>query len=175
MEPAPEAGQSGPDLAFDAELRPHRSLSPRGFVILLSLVAGVSFVGGMAYLLLGAWPVLGFFGLDVLILWWAFRLNYRSAKAVETLQLSTDALIVRKIAPNGSSQEWRFQPYWLRVMLEEPAPDENRLVLTSHGRSLPIGTFLSARERAELAASLKDALARIRVGLQSDNSLSATD
>lgn len=175
MEPIQPADQGPPELVFDAELRPHRSLSPRGFVILMSLVAGVSFIGGMAYLLLGAWPILGFFGLDALILWWAFRLNYRGAKAIETLQLSTDALIVRKVAPNGSSQEWRFQPYWLRVMLEEPTPDENRLVLTSHGRSLPIGTFLSAPERAELAASLKDALARIRASIQPSPSASTIE
>lgn len=160
---------------FDAELRPHRSLSPKGFVILMSLVAGVSFVGGMAYLAAGAWPVLGFFGLDVLLLWWAFRLNYRSAKAVETLQLSTESLVVRKIAPNGTAQEWRFQPYWLRVRLEERAPDDNRLILTSHGRNLPIGTFLSAAERAELAASLKDALERIRASVQPSPSTSAIE
>jgi uncharacterized membrane protein len=147
---------------FDAVLRPHRSLSPRGFVILMSLVGGVSFVAGMAFLLMGAWPVFGLFGLDVLLLWWAFRLNYRSGRLVETLQLSADALVVRRIAPSGSAQEWRFQPYWLRVRLEEPAPDENRLLLASHGRSLPIGSFLTPAERADLAFALNLALERLK-------------
>jgi len=175
METTDQPGEIQAQRFFDAELRPHRSLSPKGFIILMSLVAGVSFVGGMAYLLAGAWPVLGFFGLDVLLLWWAFRLNYRSAKAVETLQLSTDSLIVRRIAPNGTAQEWRFQPYWLRIKLEERAPDDNRLILSSHGRNLPIGTFLSAGERAELAASLKDALERIRSSVQPSPSTSAIE
>ena len=162
--PTPEAAPS--ELVFYADLRPHRSLSPRGFVVLVSAVAGVSFIGGMVYLMLGAWPVFAFLGLDALLLWWAFRLNYRSAKTVETLRLSTDALVVRRVSPNGTAQEWRFQPYWLRVMLEEPSPEENRLVLTSHGRSLPIGAFLSVGERAELAAALKDALARIKASME---------
>jgi uncharacterized membrane protein len=171
--PAPEASPS--ELVFDADLRPHRSLSPRGFVILMAAVAGVSFVGGMVYLLLGAWPVFVFLGLDVLLLWWAFRLNFRSAKTVETLRLSTDALIVRRVTPNGTAQEWRFQPYWLRVRLEQPTPEESRLVLTSHGRSLPIGTFLSTEERVELAGALKDALARIKTSVEPSPNATAVE
>ncbi|MGA8397610.1 MAG: DUF2244 domain-containing protein, partial [Pseudolabrys sp.] len=68
---------------FSATLTPHRSLNRVGFLILMLLFGSVSFITGILFLVVGAWPVLGFFGLDVLLLYWAFRLNYRHAKAYE--------------------------------------------------------------------------------------------
>lgn len=144
---------------FDAVLHPHRSLTRRGFVVLMALVGLVSFVAGGAFYLAGAWPVLGFFGLDVALIWLAFRLNYRSARQAEHLRLTADALEVRRISPTGRVTRWQFQPYWLRVEL---ADDDRRLTLTSHGRSLAIGGFLAPAERASLCAALKAALARCR-------------
>ena len=64
---------------FSAVITPHRSLGGPGFWLLMAAVAGLSFVAGIVFLLLGAWPVFGFLGLDVLLVFWAFRANYRAA------------------------------------------------------------------------------------------------
>ena len=72
---------SGEPTLFSAVLTPHRSLSATGFVIVMALVGGVSFAAGIAFLLMGAWPVFGFFGLDVLLIYLAFRANYRAGTA----------------------------------------------------------------------------------------------
>lgn len=153
----------GPTL-FDAELRPHRSLGPSGFLVLMSCVALVSFVTGVVFLIAGAWPVLGFFGLDVALIYLAFRLNYRSGRLTERVRLSPARLEVERTSPSGRVTRWQFQPYWVRVRLEAAGEHHSRVTLSSHGRKLSVGAFLSPDERSSFCAALKDALARCRNG-----------
>jgi uncharacterized membrane protein len=145
---------------FDAVLNPHRSLSPKGFLILMLALGGISFVAGVAFLAMGAWPVFGFFGLDVLLVYVAFKLNYRSGKLVEAVRLTDRQLHIRRIHPGGRIQEWSFQPYWVRVEMDDPPEHASQLTLSSHGRSLNIGAFLVPEERLELAQALTAALER---------------
>ena len=77
---------------FSAVITPHRSLGRVGFLVLMGIFGAISFIAGMAFLLDGAWPVFGFFGLDVLLLYWAFRLNYRHAAAYEEVKVTSCAL-----------------------------------------------------------------------------------
>ncbi len=154
-----EAGGSE-SLLFDAVLYPHRSLPPRGFAILMILVASVSFAAGLAFLLMGAWPVMGFFGLDVLLIYVAFRMNYRAGRTRETVRMSRAELSIQRHLPSGKMLSWSFQPYWLRVEMDDPPGDRSELALTSHGRRLVIGAFLSPAERLEVARALRAALAR---------------
>jgi len=147
---------------FDAILQPHTSLSPRGFLLLMSAIASVSFVAGMAFMLAGAWPIFGFFGLDVLLIYLAFKSNYRWARMYETVRLTEDALLVERISPSGKVQRWRFQPYWLRVDIDDPVRHDSQLVISSHGKRLQIGAFLTPDERAEFADALRDALSGLR-------------
>ena len=156
-----EAGPE-PILQYEAVLRPHRSLPPRGFLILMLAIAGVSFVTGVAFVAMGAWPVTGFFGLDVLLLYGAFRLSYRSGRVRETVRLAGDDLTVERTSVRGEVRTWRFQAFWLRLRLIEQGAERNRLLLRSHGRELAIGGFLTAEERRSLAAEINDALTRYR-------------
>jgi uncharacterized membrane protein len=146
---------------FDAVLYPHRSLPPKGFLVLMLVLSAVSFAAGVSFVLLGAWPIVGYFGLDVLLVYLAFRANYRSARMHEWVRLTEDALTVERVGRRGERRRWQFQPFWLRVVLEE-REETNRLVLTSHGRELVVGGFLAPTERKNLAAALKQALIRWR-------------
>ena len=149
-------------LIFDALLSPHRSLSPRGFAILLIAVCAVAFVAGMVFFLAGAWPVVGFLGLDVLLIYVAFRVNYRHSRMHETLALTRRDLTVCRVDHRGRVASWRFQPTWLQVLIDDPPDHHSQLVLRSHGRSLVIGAFLSPAERFDLATALRHALARAK-------------
>ena len=160
--PGQDAETGSRPYLFDAILQPNTSLSPRDFLVLMLAIAIVSFVAGLAFLLAGAWPVFGFFGVDVLLIYLAFRANYRWARMYETVRLTRDALLVERISPSGKVQRWRFQPYWLRVDIEDAESHDSRLVLSSHGRRLRIGAFLTPDERMEFASALKDALVRAR-------------
>lgn len=145
---------------FDAVLHPHRSLPPSGFLVLMALLSAVSFATGIAFLMLGAWPVFGFFGLDVLLVYIAFRINYRSGRVYETVTLTGSELEVNRIHPSGTTKRWTFQPYWLRIHMDDPPRYDSELTLSSHGRSLVIGSFLSPDEKLDLARSLAAAVAR---------------
>jgi uncharacterized membrane protein len=153
------------DIFFERVLLPHRSLPPRGFRVMMLLLGLVSLAVGIGFVSIGAWPVCGFFGLDVAALYLAFRFSYRSARQREVLRLAGDDFTVERIGIYGERRLWRFQPFWLRVVLEERAPEASRLLLASHGRSLVIGDFLAPSMRRELAATLRAALARWRAAL----------
>jgi uncharacterized membrane protein len=153
------------DVFFERVLLPHRSLPPTAFQLLMLLLGLVSLVMGIGFFLLGAWPICGFFGLDVAAVYIAFRLSYRSARQREILRLAGDDFTVERVDIYGERQRWRFQPFWLRVVLEERHDESNRLLLASHGKSLVIGDFLGAPMRRELAQSLRAALSRWRAAL----------
>jgi uncharacterized membrane protein len=159
-----EHGPADP-VFFDAVLTPHRSLGPRGFLILMSVLAAISFVSGVVFVSIGAWPVFGFFGLDVLLVYVAFRASYRQARAFETVTLTEAALLIRRVSDRGAEQSFCLEPYWLQVEIAEPAEHGAPLILSSHGKRLSVGAFLTAEERAELARALRAALANRKAAL----------
>ena len=147
---------------IDAELRPHRSLGRAGFAALMAAVSLASYGAGAAFALAGAWPVLGFFGLDVALVWLAFRLNFRGGRLVERLRLSAAACEVERVEPSGRVRRWSFQPWWMRAELEAPEEHRCRLRLSARGASVVVGAFLTPAERREVHAALTVALARLR-------------
>lgn len=157
-----DQAEIAPELLYDAVLKPHRSLPRRGFTVLMLALAGASFAVGLFCVLHGAWPVTPFFGLDVLLVWLAFRLSYRQARQSEELHLTENSLTVERVSIYGDRKRWQFQPFWLRIRFEEDDEYTNRLVLTSHGRSVVVGSFLGPEERRGVARSLTAALGRWR-------------
>ncbi len=143
-----------------ATLTPHRSLSREGFVILMSVIAGFNFAGGMFFYSIGAWPVMGFMGLDVALVWWAFRANFADARRAELIEITSHELVLRRLAERKPSQEQRFARRWVRVELEEDRERElvGPLYLRIRGKRTEIASFLGARERLAFAQALKTAL-----------------
>jgi uncharacterized membrane protein len=140
-------------------LKPHRSLSPRGFAVLMTVYGLINFLMGAYCYDAGAWPVLGFCILNMLLVYVAFRLNYRAALERETIELSSSELSVTSRDVRGRQRRSVFNPYWVRVELTELAGDVAELRLTSKGKSLIIGRFLSDPERRDLAVTLRSAIA----------------
>ena len=148
-----------PPAPFDAVLYPNRSLDPFGFHLLMAAIVLVSAGIGAAFVMLGAWPVTGFLGLDVVLLYLAFRWNYRQGRRAEFIRLDGPELVVRRVEPSGRRREWRFDAHRLRVTIEER---NHQLTLSSYGRTLVVGAFLSPDERLEVAEALRAALAAHR-------------
>jgi uncharacterized membrane protein len=144
---------------FSALLVPHRSLSRKAFTVLMAVVSVVSFAAGMVFLMMGAWPVLGFFALDALAIYWAFRINFRDAKASEEICITASELRVRRINHRGDATEWVFNPLWVRLDQEthEEFGIEN-LYLVSRGHSYAIARFLGPDEKSSFAKALTSAL-----------------
>ena len=158
----PQAPQ--PEL-FSALLTPHRSLNRTGFLVLMGFLSAVSFAAGLAFLLMGAWPVFGFFGLDMLAIYWAFRVNFRNAKATEEILVTPFELRIRRVSHRGDVVEWVLNPLW--VQLEQKIHAEfgiEKLYLVSKGHSISIARFLGADEKASFAKALNAALQAARRG-----------
>src|SRR3978361_2391434 len=133
---------------FSALLTPHRSLSRTGFLWLRGFVVAISFAAGLVFWLMGAWPVFGFFGLDVLAIYWAFRINFRNAKATEEIRVTPSELRVRRVSHRGHVVEWVLNPLWVR--LDQKCHAEfgiEKLYLGSRGRWVSIASFLGPDEK----------------------------
>jgi len=146
---------------LDSVLHPYRSLPRRGFILFMAALAAASLIAGVICLAAGAWPIFGFFGLDVALVYLAFRASYRSARQYERVRLTERSLTVERVSARGHARRWRFEPYWIRVVFTE-ADETNSLALASHGRTLVLGSFLAPGVRRDLAGQLQGALGRWR-------------
>jgi uncharacterized membrane protein len=150
---------------FSALLTPHRSLNRTGFLVLMGFVSAVSFAAGVAFWLMGAWPVFGLFGLDVLAIYWAFRINFRHARAIEEIRMTPSELHLRRISHRGHVVEFVLNPLW--VQLDQEVHEEFgvlKLYLMSKGRRVAVGSFLGPDEKASFAKALNAALQAARRG-----------
>ncbi|QFU17561.1 DUF2244 domain-containing protein [Microvirga thermotolerans] len=150
---------------FEAVIRPHRSLGPQGFRIVMILLCLASIVASLPFAVLGFWPVVGFFGLDFLGLYLAFRINYRQGQSFEVLVLTPIRLLLTKVSHRGEARQWLFNPLWTR--LDRREDDEfglQELALVSRGQHVVIAHDLSPPERESLAAAFGRALSDVKRG-----------
>jgi uncharacterized membrane protein len=159
-----DAGLAQPEL-FSALLTPHRSLNRTGFLMLMVFISVVSFAAGLAFLLMGAWPVFGFFGLDLVAIYWAFRVNFMRGRATEQIWMTPSELRVRRVSHRGHAVEWVLNPLWVRLDQKTHAEfGIEKLYLVSKGRRVSIAGFLGPDEKASFANALLAALQAARRG-----------
>ena len=160
FDPAP----AEPEL-FSALLTPHRSLNRTGFLVLMAFLSVVSFGAGVAFWMMGAWPVFGFFGLDVVLVYWAFKVNFRRAKATEEILVTSSELRVRRVSHRGHVVEWVLNPLWVRLDQKTHAEfGIEKLYLVSRGRRVSVASFLGPDEKASFAKALMAALQAAKRG-----------
>ena len=151
---------------FAAELVPYRSLGRKGFRVLLCLTGAVCLLYGGFFMVTGAWPIGLFLGLDFVLLYLAFRANYRAAKAREEVVVSRTSLSIRKFSPAGRMVEHRFNPFWARFRVRR---HEEIGILSMHvsgeGRVTDIGSFLNPDDRESFARAFRGALATVKRGI----------
>lgn len=150
---------------FQALLTPHRSLGRRGFAVLMGALLFGWLATGVIFLSRGAWPVFGFFGLDVLLVYVCFRLNYRAARAREEVSVSRTSIDIKKTAPSGRWQAHHFNPFWAKFSVARH--DEIGITgmnVEGQGQTVPIGSFLNPDDRESFARAFGNALATAKRG-----------
>jgi uncharacterized membrane protein len=149
-----------PAKIWSVTLTPHRSLSREAFVALMIILVGINLAGGLLFLVAGAWPITGFMGLDVLLVWWAFRANFADGRRAERIVVENDLVTLQRLSPAGNSETLEFNRRWLRVELEFDEAREivGRLLLSYRGVLTEVGSFLGAEERQSLSKELRLAL-----------------
>ena len=159
------------DPLFAAVLRPHRSLTPKSIATIIGIVAVAGLFAAIPFIVLGFWPIAGFYGLDIALLYWAFRHNMRDAEAFEEIKLSALELSIRKVDPRGHERHWSFTPIWTRLERDLGKDKEIRhLRLVSRGVKLSIAECLSQEDRQDFSDCFTTALRNARKGPVFQNS-----
>lgn len=147
---------------LDAVLEPPRSLSPRGFNRVMLALGAMSAVIGLAFLLSGAYPVVGFMGLEILALWLVFRLNFRAQAARTYVRVTAETVVVRKVDGWGRERRAALAAHFARVEYDRAADGPNALRVAASDRAYPLGEFLTPRERESFARRLAAAISDAR-------------
>jgi uncharacterized membrane protein len=143
---------------FEIRMAANRSLSAGGLRIVILLLTAASLLVGLLFWSMGAWPVPGFCGLEVLVAVWLLRRSARATRATEAIVLSRESLLLRRTDMRGTASETRLPPFWLRVeLLDRPAAPV-RVRLVGHGISEEVGGLLGEDARRDLARALRAAL-----------------
>ena len=150
------------DFAFHALLYPNRSLTRGGFRQVMAVIIAVNLVNGLIYFSVGAWPVVFFCAVDIAIVWLAFQLSYVQGRRHERIMLTDQALWVSRVLPSGHETRWRLSPHRVRVKIRRPITHDSQIQLVEQGKTLLVGSFLSPKERGELADALDKALRTCR-------------
>ncbi len=150
---------------YSTRLYPHRSLTQRQFRRLIIGIAAVSFCATLPFVIMGAWPVAGFMGLDVLLVYVAFKANFRAARAYEDVEVTTIQLMLAKVDPRGLRAEWRFNPSWVRLERQQHAEfGMQRIHVVARADRIEVASFLGPDAKGRFADDLGRALAEARRG-----------
>lgn len=147
---------------------PYRSLSPKAFTVIMIILAMLMFTMGLGFFLAGAWPVIGFMGLELLVVWGAFKLNYRAAQRQEKLMADKKTFRIERISPNGEVDVDELPSPWLKAKLdpsEEPDESDRRqqkIIVSSHGKSAEVGSFLHPAEKKALLPEINKMLDNVQ-------------
>ena len=158
---------------------PYRSLSPRGFALMMAVLGSLAFCIGLGFFLMGAWPVIGFLGLELLVVGVAFRINYRAAKRRQTLTATESLLTIENIAPDGARNSTSLPTAWVQVdLIPRDTPDmtsrsRQRVIARSHGHTAEIGGFLHPAEMPKLAGEVRGMVSRARNAALQEDALGA--
>ena len=148
---------------FNAVLTPYRSLGRTGFKILVAITLAVTLFNVIFFLVADALPVAMFFGLDVALLYGAFYLNYRSARAREEVLISRTELEIRKVAPSGRARVSRYNPFWAKFQVDRHQEyGITSMAVTGEGRRTVFGSFLNPDDRESFARAFTSALASVK-------------
>jgi uncharacterized membrane protein len=148
---------------FAATLTPHRSLSKRGARVVIALVAVLATIPAIVFFSLGAWPIIGFMGLDVLLVWWALAASMKSGKQYEVVTLWPDQLEVRQVTGKGKEQLTRFNPFFVKLVIDRDYNERTTaLHLRTRDSDMVIGAFLNPDDKASFAKVFGSALKKAR-------------
>ena len=148
---------------LDITVLPYRSLSKKGFRYLMIIVAAIFFSIGIFFWIIGAWPVFGFLGIDVFLLYYAFKINYKNGEIFENLKLLKKNLHITRNFPSGKVQSWDLEPYWTKVEMSSSHSPTQNLIIKSRDKVVMIGSFLNFKDKKKLMKKINEALEKYKI------------
>ena len=149
---------------FSAKLTPHRSLGQRGYRVIIAVVALAATVPAITFYSLGAWPIIGFLGLDVALIAWAMWASLKDGKRYEQVTLWRDQLELKQVDGAGKEMLVRFNPSLVKLVVDRDYNERTTgLHLRTRDRDVVLGAFLNNDEKSSFAKAFGTALKRARV------------
>ena len=138
-------------------------MGARGLRVVVALTAIAATVPAIAFYSLGAWPIVGFLGLDVLLIWWALSTSMRDGRRYETVTLWPDQLELKQVEGTGKETLSRFSPQLVKLVIDRDFNERTTgLHLRTADRDVVLGAFLNADEKSSFAKAFGTALKRAR-------------
>jgi len=148
---------------FAARLTPYRSLGKRGYRVVIAVIAVAATVPAITFYALGAWPIVGFMGLDVALIAWAMWASLRDGKRYEQVTLWPDQLEVKQVDGSGKETLTRFNPHFVKLVVDRDYNERTTgLHLRTRDRDVLLGAFLNNDEKSSFAKAFGTALKRAR-------------
>ncbi len=149
---------------LNIELKPNRSLTRSTFYLIIVLLLLISISVGTFFYTIGAWPVIGFFGLDILLFTFIFYFHNKSLKISERIILTKKEMVIEKVKPFRKNLIVKFAPpNWINITLKKSIYNKTRLIIHSHGSAIFVGDFLTKVEKIKLANSLRDEINKFKI------------
>lgn len=149
---------------YSITLKPYRSLNKIGFITMMVILCGFSFITGIIFMKKGAWPVFGFFGLDILLVYIFFRLSFKSGKEFEVINLTKKKLIIKKYKEKKIIKTYILDANWVKIQIQNPLEHSSKLQISSKNESIIIGSFLRLDEKIEVLQNIENALRKHNFG-----------
>ena len=149
---------------YSITLKPYRSLNKIGFITMMVVLCGFSFITGIIFMKKGAWPVFGFFGLDILLVYIFFRLSFKSGKEFEIVNLTKKKLIIKKYKEKKIIKTYILDANWVKIQIQNPLEHSSKLQISSKNKSIIIGSFLRLDEKIEVLQNIENALRKHNFG-----------
>ena len=143
-------------------LWPYRSLGERGYLYLMIAFISLVFILSVLFYSLGAWPVIGFLGLEIGLVWLVFRLNYNSGRNFEQIFITPEKTSIEKVNWRGARRCFTIVSPWIVANCIKTDGNSDKLILSYHAEKLEIGSFLPPQEKLSLANALNDSFNRMR-------------
>ena len=143
-------------------LWPYRSLGSRGFSYIMTGFIGLIFILSLLFYSLGAWPVIGFLGIEIGLVWLVFRMNYKAGRNFEQISITPEATYIEKVGWRGDKRHFNIPSPWIKASCIKGEGRSDKLILKYHSEQLEIGSFLPPKEKPSLANTLNESFERMR-------------
>ena len=149
---------------LDLKLYPNKSMSFRGLFFVSFVFTLLTALISSHFIVNGAWPVGIFLFIDLIIILFAFKVNYSRSQKYERILLN-DKLLIKKKYKRGHEKVIKIEPSWLRLKVCY-YNNSGHLEIISKGKPLIIGHYLNLIELKKLAKEIKSALIKREQDLQ---------
>ena len=143
-------------------LQPQVTLFKTETKIVLFLLVLFSWIIGGSFFLLGAWPVLIFLAVDILLIYYFLKKGSSNVADWDEIDINGKELIVRKVRNSRCFNVFNIKTYWSKVELTGQRYGRSKLIVSFRDNYSEIASFLDWKSKVKLERYLNFELHKLR-------------